>query len=438
MKLNYKYIIYAIISIVSLVIIVLILSNTIFYDYKAKTSEYLDKYYINAKVDDLNKLILRYKNNTNRTMSINEIINNKINTWIDNYNKKDYESNKELNDETTLNINRIEYLLDNIENNLDVKNNKNTFIDKIEKLKESKLSYLEALKYFNENDLNNAYEYFSKVIKEDNYYLDTTNKIDVCINNTVSIISDKVKSLTNIDDKTTPKDKIAVYKEIFNYLKDTKANTKFDLSMSKTYKELYDENIKNLKESYIEYVDSLKANNEYVKAIECLDELIKLLTEEDIKATEIIELRDECNNMLPSKLTDLNKEVNGSLIKDELALTDIDNRNHAYGLTFYKNEEQISTVTYSLNKEYILLTGKIVLAKKINNNSKDFGIIKIYGDDKLLFTSNKIDASYKSQDIIIKLNDIDKLKIEYKLNYNSKNNIEEIMAILANPTLNKY
>lgn len=434
-----KNIIFYIIGIIiTLIIIVLILFNTIFYDYKGRLNNYLNIYYTQEQNDleKTNKLIDRYKNNTNKTNQINEIIESDINKRVNNFNTS-YDNIENLTNAKNFLINKFEYFFDNISNIVSLINNKETVCNTINKLYESKVAYLTAINYFNEKDYNNAYKNFINVIENDSYFDDTTTKIDEMFNSEINNLNEEINNILVINDNSSDSDKLNIYKNALNHLINKKKELSFDISKSKLFNSIKDDlNIK-IVDIYILLANNEKENNKYENAIKILNEGINYLNDYELNASKLIELQDELNKMQPISLTTLNANIEGSSIKEEMAAFDINNNNYSKSISFYKVNN--STITYDLNKEYKYLTGVINIGKDVNTKKKNYGRIIIYGDSKKLYDSKDLTTKFKKIDLKLEIKDIKTLKIEYTISNNNSINKENIsVAVFGNPTLAKY
>ena len=424
--------------IITLLIITLILFNTVFYDYKGKLNNYLNDYYkeVDNNIDNINKLIDRYKNNASRINSINELLENDINYRIDDFNKS-YNSIDELTANKDKLINKFDYFFDNISSSVSLINNKETATNKINKLYESKVNYLTALNYFNENNYNEAYNNFTKVIDIDSYYEDTTSKIDEMFNNEVKSLEDEVKKIIIIDENTSDTDKIEIYKNALNYITNKKKELSFDISKSKVFNNIKDDINNNLVNIYLNIVNEYANNSKFNEAINLLNEAINLLNDHELNTNKLIEKRDELNKMQPVSLTSINGNIDGTSIKEELAVTDVNNDAYARAITFYKNNK--SSITYELNKEYKYLSGVINICKEVNQKKKNYGRVIIYGDNKKLYDSSDLNTKFKKKELKLNIDDINTLKIEYTISNSSSINKDNILvALFGNPTLEKY
>ncbi len=89
-----------------------------------------------------------------------------------------------------------------------------------------------------------------------------------------------------------------------------------------------------------------------------------------------------------------------------------------YIVTLLFNQEN-NSISYNLDKKYAILTGKIGVSKA-QENSKAVGNpkVNIYGDDKIIYSSNNLDNKSKTKDFSIDVSNVKKLKIEIISDYN--------------------
>jgi len=435
MKKNIKLIFYIILILLLCIFIFFILKNSFLYDYKDKLNDSLKSYYLQEDndIESIKKIIDRYKTNNKKIDNINNILNEFILNSINEYNIN-YETREDLDNNYNKIISKITYLLDNI--NLDISSKKDSFISTIDNLYESKINYLEALKYYLENDYNKAYEYFDKVIKSDSYYDDINNKIDAIFNSELKIIEDKVnneKIKLNDDNQNN----LGIYTNILNILKEEKDNTIFDLEKSKTYINLLDETINKLLELYKNIAVNYAENNNYSEALKTINEGIKIITNMSYSAQDLINLKDEYDNMMPVLLTSLNEDINGNSLSEDIAVLDINNKSYPSAIIVKKNNN--SSISYNLNKEYVKFKFTIAIGTEVNEKNKNYGRIKIYADNKVIYDSKDITKSFETKDISLNVKDINILKIEYTNSTSKSTSKSDILvALLGNPTLEKY
>ena len=431
MKEKGKIFIYIGLIIISILIIVLILLNTIFYDYKGKFNTYLNNYYtINVNdLSDINNLILRYKNNTSRTNNITQLLEEDIEKRINDFNTS-YKNIDTLSSQKDILKEKIIYLLDTLPDSINLKLKKDHYIKLIDNLYNSKEYYLKGLEFFNENDYNQAYDNFKNVITTDSYYEDTTNKIDGCFDLEIKNIKDE---LDNMEDENEEQLKINTKK--FNYLIEKKNNVIFDLTKSKTYTNLLNEVVNKLIEEYINISSEKADNNEYDDASSILSEGINLLTKENIDASKLITKKDEYTLMKPVSLIDIDSQINGEAIKEKYAITDKDNNTYSNAINVYKNSN--SSIIYNINKEYKYLKATLNISDQVEKN-KRYGKVKIYFDDKEVYSSSDITSNFQKKDIKLELTDVNNVKIEYTSNNASNSSSDILIFIIGNPTLEKY
>lgn len=66
---------------------------------------------------------------------------------------------------------------------------------------------------------------------------------------------------------------------------------------------------------------------------------------------------------------------------------------------------------YLINDEYVKITGTVLLDYGSRNNNG--GYLVIYGDDRVLFTSDTMKAGANPQDFEVDIRGIEKLKVEF-------------------------
>jgi hypothetical protein len=428
---NKNIIIYIALGIVSLVCILLILFNTVLYNYKGKLNSYLNTYYsdTNANLDEINKVLDKYSKNENRINNIKKLIEDDVNKRIENFNKS-YDSEEELLNNKDLLVNKVSLILDQI------KINKDNYLTIINNLYESKVNYLKGIGYFNEGNVSDAYECLSKVINSDSYYNDSISKIDECFKKEIDDIKNYISS-KNISDDLKTEDKLNIYKDILNYVIEKKNSLKLDLTNSKVYNDILSDINKNLTSAYEAIAEELKNSNMYDKAVDKLNEGIKLLSEIKANAASLIKEKDDLSTMLPVSLTELDGNIEGDSIKEELAISDKDNNTYSRVISFYNNSK--SSITYNLNKEYKNLKLSVNATGEVNEKNKNYGIIRIYIDNKKVYDSSNLTKSFKKKDLSLDVSNKEVLKIEYSTSSSKNTSKKNVMVgVIGNPTLEKY
>ena len=435
MKKNIKLAIGIILIILLCGLIFFFFKNTFLYNYEEKLLNYLDDFYIeeNSNISNINNLINRYKNNEKKTNEIYDTVLGNINDRINDFNKEYYnfeilEYDKERLESKTLT------LIDSI--SLDMSEKKDGIVSNINNLYESKLNYLNGKKYFEENDYNNAYECFNKVIKSDIYFNDVNQKIDEMFESELTKLENNINELKNKINNDN-QNNLDIYIKIIGILKDQKDNTKFDISKSKRYTSLADDTVGNLLELYVIVANTYKNQSNFNKASEILASGIKLITSMSYNVDKLIAIKDDIDKMQPTLLTSLQENVEGASFKEEIAILDKNNKSYASAISVYKNNK--GTISYNLNKEYKKLKITIAIGKEVDEKKKNYGKVKISADNKVLYDSKDITKDFKTKDLELNISDISTLKIEYLTSSNkvsTKDNI--LVVVLGNPTLEKY
>ena len=154
---------------------------------------------------------------------------------------------------------------------------------------------------------------------------------------------------------------------------------------------------------------------------------------------ELIKLKDEYYKMLPISLTTLEAfNIEGTSLKEELAVFDKDNNNYTRAITVTKTNNT-SSISYNINKEYKYLNTTVAISKEVSEKNKNYGRIKIIADDKTIYDSQNINKNFKTKELKLDISNINILKIVYNNSNNkvsSKDNV--VIALLGNPTLLKY
>lgn len=443
MKLKHRKIFFIGLFVLAVIIILLVLFNSLLYPYKNILKLNLNNYYKTGEqvnIDNINKLITRYKNNENRLNNINSLVASNIDSWINDYNDN-YEDVTSLDNKKSLVVERINNLFDYLDETLNVITEKDKYLTEINNLYLSKTNYLKAIDYLNAEDYSKAYDYLEQVDDSDSFYDSTMEKIDLCIESTLNKIVNKVTDLDSIDENTSEDDKLKVYESIYSYLSSEKENTKIDLSKSKTYTDLINEYVNDLINEYVLIAKSYAEENNYQDAVDLINQGIKLLSNGDYNVVSLTDLVSAYQLMLPISLTTLNGNKTGEWIKEATGLIDISNNAYVRGLEFLIGPSKSynkNIITYNINGEYKYLKGTLANARGINTKEKCNVTIKILGDDKVL-GNYKITGSSSKIDIDLDVNKVNNLSIEYTIDYNNVKITENYVNILlGNPLLEKY
>ena len=432
MKKDYRVFLYLGIIISCLAMISLIFLNTIFYDYKGKLQDSLDNYYSSEEnnVDSINSIINRYKNNTSKTKVVDDIIESDVNNRIKIFNTI-YDTKEQLEKAKDQLLDKLDYFFNNIK--LDFSDKKEGYLVSVNNLYESKSNYLVALNYFEENDYNNAYEYFNKVIKSDSYFDDTTTKIDIMFENVIEQITNGLSGITISE---TVDGAVTSFKNAINYLNEQKDSTKFNLNISKTFSETLKSYLDKLKVAYVNYAKKLREDNKIDEALKIVDEGITILSKNEYDSKELIELKDEYSKMLPINMYDLEYISVGTSFNKDLNIADINNDNYPKAISISNTN---GSITYNLNKEYKNLSITLSLGKEVNEKNKNYGKIKIISDNKTIYDSKDITKNFAKKNLKLDVSNCNNLKIEYTTSSSKQTTKSDIIVmVLGDLTLSKY
>lgn len=436
-----KNLVCLILTILSLVLISSILFKTLFFNYQTTYNNELNSYYkepSNINVENLNRLINRYKNDSNKINKITSLTDSKIKDWINIFNTA-YDSSSSLNLASSDLKNKITNLIGNI--HLSLFNNENQYLASIVELTNSKEHYFNALTCQDATNYIAAVKEYNLVISKDSYYQASQNNIDksikITINNLVSTLATE-ESNASTDLTKRLELFLSLYEKILS-----SSTSDFDLTSYQDYKDLKKTYQTKLVDAYLNLAKSYANNDNYPEAIKTLQEGLKILTKYEINASNLTALKDEYESFLPADLTSLDMTtIAGSSFKISKAVTDQDNVTYPTAILFNRPTAVIyekNIITFNLNGAYKNLSGIINIVYGVNN-LKDTTQIKIYGDDKLLFTSNYFKSGSKKQSFSLDVNNIKELKITGTINYykNSLNNQIYDNILIGSPVLTKY
>ena len=431
-----KILISIIFIIIIILFILLILKNSIFYDYEKSINDALGKYPETKDITIINNLLERYQHNEANTNKINNLILDNIKKWIDNFNK-DYNDKDEL--EASYN-NIKELIKEFTSNTLDKVSGtyEKEYNDLIERLYLSKEAYLEGFSYYQNNDYENAYTKFNEVIKIDSSYNLLPPLIDSCIDNYLNSI---LKELSPYEEELeTTLDKEATLKNILSILYKYQNNSKFDLSLSETFKNKESNYINLLKDEYHEALKELIDSEKYEEANTYLEEIKEYFKEYNIDTTDFKEEEDKIIEYLPVSLKTLTPKVSGWWNLDTEEILDKNRNKISDPIILRKGpykELDTNTLIYNLDKKYSYLTFDII---SLSNYVKDKtnAYLKIYTDNKLVYTLDYFTYNSDSITKTIDLKNISELKIEAYYNIDNKNESEYIdFLVIGNTKLGK-
>jgi hypothetical protein len=437
------------------------------YKYDAKIEDNLDKYYDTNDqkyLDKLQDIILKYSSDEDTQNKISEVVNQKIENWIETANTAEYTTSEEVEKA----FSQIEEKIKNLQSvNIIDKDTKEKYTNKIENLEESKANYLEGLSMYESEDYDKSYTYFAKVIADDKLYEQAQEYVDKCMGDTITKIEEEYKEKINVSEGATSTEIQAKYIEAFKYLINKDAKTSIDLDNSETYRNLVTESITKIveenanvikdnitkkeyslaKSNIIEivgYISEISSNKEYKElistslnslteqTISVVDAMIAeysysdattLLT--DVK-TEMEEIKNSTTNVetLQEKASEIEDKMPISLLslttrsKDSsisirnYGFTDADNTEYDKGITSYCNWQETYNCTYNLNGSYSRLKATYGVCQASSSNDTPV-YIKIYGDDKLLYTSDAIKWDSLPKELDVNISGVQMLKIEF-------------------------
>ncbi|MBR1416277.1 MAG: zinc-ribbon domain-containing protein [Bacilli bacterium] len=407
-----------------LVIVILIISGAIFgwifFNNPSNiVKNSLNNYYKSSTKEDLKGIenyLISNKNNQDNLKKVKDISNETINQWVNDFNKE-YDNNEMLDDSLkkikSLLLGVYDYL-DGIEYVLDY-DSYYSFLDRVYKLYDSKKSYLKGMEN-KDSDEATAYTYFKSVIEDDCYYKNVQDFINYYLKDEIENFKKGAEEYTSkIDNNTKINDAIKAYIDKIKYIKDNGNDGNIDFSNTEEYKKLYNETLKSILDKIKEYTKVVDESLEYNKLIDIIDNVIEYFDSNTNEYSKLKEIRTNYKDKLPDSL--LNRYLidysywgSGSS-KFESTILDKKYSHHIY---FTFRGENVSR-TYKLNKEYKKLKTTII---RSNNWEKSFiGEIKIYGDNKEIYSSGKISKNSELNGVIdVDVSNVDELKIEFVTN----------------------
>lgn len=438
-----------------------------FYPYEAKVEENLDKYFETSDekyLDKIQDIMSKYSDDQETLKKIEEVSKQKVEKWIEDKNSAQYKDEENIEKEFT----NIEKKLDKLKKaNAIKKEDYEKYVERIQNLKESKKSYLDGTEKYESKNYDKAYASFAEVIEEDKLYESAQEYLEKCVGDTIATVESEYKTKTTIPEGATAAEIKAKYVDAYEYLIQQNEKTNIDLNSSETYQKLISESMTKIIEDSVNIIKENIKNKEYTTAktniTELLgyiskvadkkeyDELIKtsLTNITDITVTTadsligeyayseakqlLADVKTELSSLksansyikiLDDKVTQINDKMPISLLelttrsKDSSislrnnSFKDADGNQYEKGITLYSYGQGSYNCTYNLNGNYKKLKAKYgVCAANSSNDVSAY--IKIYGDDKLLYTSNAIRWDSLPQELDVNISGVQMLKIEF-------------------------
>lgn len=438
-----------------------------FYKYDAKVEDNLNQYFETDDekyLDKIQDIILKYSDDEEALNKIKEVSKKKIEKWIEDANAAEYKTEEEVEKA----FSKIENKINKLQKaNAIEKEDKETYSDKVTNLKESKTNYIDGLSEYESKSYDKAYESFGKVVEEDKLYESAQEYIEKCIGDTISKVEKEYKDLVVIPDGATSSEIKSKYVEAYQYLIKQNSKTSIDLNDSAAYRKLITESMtKIIEESVniitdninnkeyttaktniteiVNYISSISGNKEYEELIKtsvgkiteltvsATDSLVASYSYDEAK-TLLVDVKGELNKVksastyiktIDDKIKDIESKMpisllslstrskDGSISLRGYSFEDADGNQYEKGITMYCYWKESYNCTYNLNGEYKRLKAKYGVCEA--NSSNDVSAyIKIYGDDKLLYTSEAIKWDSLPKELDVNISGVKMLKIEF-------------------------
>lgn len=402
----------SVLLIVAIVSLCILLNNPI-----KKIEDSLNNYYnnINTRQNELENIGKILKNNKKDEKVLNKIKNTSekiTGNWVKNFNIE-YKDKESLKDNYNKIDNSIAELYNYFKNSTAIEYiMRNDLYDKYQEelntLYSSKKNYLEGKENENNNDKYYAYYYYEKVVESDCYYKQASKYINEYVSEEIEKLKTNIEENVPIKDDGDTESILNNYKERIEYLEKNKKVNKIDLSSSKDYKKIYEENAKKVVEYTKILVEDKK--DDIPSVIEIIKSSLNILDKNTNEYKELEELKKSYEDKMPSRLIDENRVSNSgsgfTAWKRTINGVDYDHNLH------FSFEGKTEYVVYKLDKKYTRLTTKIVRGESWEDSFS--GYIAILDGDKELYRSSEITKNSELNDIIdIDVSNVENLKIEF-------------------------
>lgn len=339
----------------------------------------------------------------------------------------------------------------------------NNIVSQYYELYNSKISYENGVKFYNQNDFAGAINSFLKVIENDSWYADAQNKLSECQE---KLLEEKIKQIESYIDND---DYDSAQKEI-NDLRRKNLTDEITKKLDEYETKIYESKLAKIDE-YINSSD-LDAANEYIESLgeglssdaqSKLEQAIKNKADDYISKADTALKSGERQGaydmaLMAQNLCPDDEEINEKveyykeylpfkLYKEENYLSQKQGESNWMNLIYYNQKctsndsktmrhcvyvaydsvdvsssSLLRTVTYNLGKKYDVVSGTEFIPY-YSRSREQKGYFEIYGDGKKIFTSNILGVNFLPKDFSINVENIDTLTIKYygDTNYRSLN-----------------
>ncbi len=270
--------------------------------------------------------------------------------------------------------------------------------------------YNSAIKYLDDKNYDKALEIFDKIDEDYEKYEELKEKV-------------KDAKLNKLEDKIEEYASDEKYLEVLEYLNENYDKEKDLRKKIEEYRNEYREKlIAQIKEEMKTDLESArKKTRDAINILDSDEALQKLL--------------DEIDNSEPISLNTLDTFQTGGNMQfsKQTKRTIKDNLGDSYTdfiLVPSYSSSNGNFAVYKLNKQYTKFTGKACVNFDYRSSDSEEKVIKIYGDDKLLYTSQGIKAGVEPFDISVDITGVDKLRIEM-------DSTGSFSYFIGNPTISK-
>ena len=238
-----------------------------------------------------------------------------------------------------------------------------------------------------------------------------------------SYLSERINDMQGFIDAEDYEDAFALLKQIKNDIGEDEMLAEIEKKLNENYKE-----------NISAQIDSAIGDRNIEKAMQVIHSAEDYLPEDE----DFLALEDKIKEYVPVLMADMEPYAeSGSISTGEK--TDTMGNTYTYAFKGSRDiRDSDAYVIYDIAGKYNYLNGTVAVCKKSGGNSIDkkfVGHIRIYGDDRLLWSDDNITAITKPYDIQVDVKNVVDLKIEMYGAGNLGNS--GISVLFGNPTLSK-
>ena len=340
-------------------------------------------------------------------------------------------------------------------------------ISELDRLKESKAAFQQAEEKYQKEEYEQAYMYYKEVDKEDSGYKAAQAHMQDCyqilLDQVLELAGDYenkkeyLKAIDVLEEKTgiwNDSDLKMIYEKIDDFKESYLAEkiddlqgfidtenyedaygllkqVKEDIGEAEMLTDIEEELNENYKKNISDQIDSAIGDRNIEEAMQIVHSAEAYLPEDE----DLLVLEDKIKEYVPVSMSDMEPYAESGISTGE----NIDTMGNTYVYAFkgYRDmKDGEAYAIYDISGQYNYFNATVAVRKKSNGIDKKFiGHIRIYGDDRLLWSDDNITSITKPYDIQVDIKNVEDLKIEM---YGAGNlGMSGISVLLGNPTLSK-